>query len=275
MGKEWDTVPKRNIPLKLISKLLKKLIKRIHTRRPASINPTRQLRAYNRSSATTAAALNTCQDVTLMWLCSFIQRGLEEIIWIICRKQIACFASQALLHGWSAQSLQRGLGMRPRVAPLLGRLTYPAHDPGPHQGLVCWMGPWRALEIWPQSCRQWLQADVCVRHAGETGEDTLPRWGEDPEVKYAERGWAAWFPLCKTPLPLDGLGLFELSENNSYFILFSSQNRYLHRLELFFLVLTSKGDKSLHCSKDNPFNFAFNLNSPQCSEDWGIFSLGE
>lgn len=39
MWKEWDRRPKTNIPLKLISKLLKILIKRILTGRSASINP--------------------------------------------------------------------------------------------------------------------------------------------------------------------------------------------------------------------------------------------
>lgn len=52
------------------------------------------------------AALNTCQTVTLMWLYFSSRRGLEEIIWIICRKQISCFATPALVHGWCALSLK-------------------------------------------------------------------------------------------------------------------------------------------------------------------------
>lgn len=101
MWKEWDMMPNRNFPLKLISQLLKILIKRMHTGRAASINPVPHLYANNGSQAMTTAALNTCQKVTLMWLCFLSRRGLEDIIWIICREQISCFAAQASVHGWT------------------------------------------------------------------------------------------------------------------------------------------------------------------------------
>lgn len=97
MWKEWDTMPKRNTPLKLISKLLKKLIERLHTSRAASNNPIQLLCAY--SQARTTPALNTCQNGTLMWLCFLPRRGLGEIIWITCREQISCFVTQAWVHG--------------------------------------------------------------------------------------------------------------------------------------------------------------------------------
>lgn len=50
MWKEWDTMPKRNIPLKLIRKILKILIKRIYKGRPVSIDPNQRLCANHKSS---------------------------------------------------------------------------------------------------------------------------------------------------------------------------------------------------------------------------------
>ena len=120
-------MPKRNTPLKLISKLLKKLIERLHTSRAASNNPIQLLCAY--SQARTTPALNTCQNVTLMWLCFLPRRGLGEIIWIICREQISCFVTQAWVHGQSAQSLNSGLGMKPQMGLLSRETNLPVSQP--------------------------------------------------------------------------------------------------------------------------------------------------
>lgn len=158
-------MPKRNIPLKLISKLLKKLIKRIHTSRPAPSNPIQQRCAYTRSQATTTAALNTCQNVTLMWLCFLSIRGLEEIIWIICRKQISRFATQGLVHGWSAQSLKCGLGKRPSKGSFSRETSLPAPQPWTTTEFMCWKGYLKSVENMSPQILQSMTSDKSLYEA--------------------------------------------------------------------------------------------------------------
>lgn len=69
---------------------------------------------------------------------------------------------------------------------------------------------------------------------------------ENPEVNYTDSGWVAQFSLCETLLPLDSLGLLELWNNSFHFLLFSSQNLYLHGQEPLFSVFISRADVSLH-----------------------------
>lgn len=102
--KEWDMMPKRNIPLKLISKLLKILIKRIHT---ADLHWSTQPNSSLHTTGAKPQALQLWTPARMSPSCgsvSLSRRGLEEIIWIICRKRISRFATQASVHGWSAQS---------------------------------------------------------------------------------------------------------------------------------------------------------------------------
>lgn len=124
--------PKRNIPLKLISKLLKIFIKRMHAGRyinhPCGTAPgLRQEPSHNHCS------LNTCQTVTLMWLCLLSRKGLQAIIWIICRKQISHFTTQISLHGWCA------LGTRPQT----GLFSRKANLPAPVSWATQEFGVWR------------------------------------------------------------------------------------------------------------------------------------
>lgn len=70
---------------------------------------------------------------------SLSRRGLEEIIRIICRKWISRFATQASVHGWSAQSFKCRLGTKPQIGSFSRETNLLA--PQPSTSLVhCCMG---------------------------------------------------------------------------------------------------------------------------------------
>lgn len=152
----------------------------------------------------------------------FLSRGLKEIIWIICRKRISHFAIQALAHGWSAPSFKRGPGMKAHMGSFSKETNLPALMALEYTSTLLRGAHEKHWKSEPKTLQR-LWTKVCVRHAsGEATEDTLSERGNNPEVKYMDRGWAARFPLYEVPLPLDSLGLLELSENNAfYFLLFS------------------------------------------------------
>lgn len=126
MQKEWDIVPKRNIPLKLISELLKILIKRVIQ------GDLRRSSQSNSSVHTTGAKPQPLQlwiPARMSPLCGSVflsTRGLKEIIWIICSKRISHFATQARVHGWSAQSFKCGPGMKSHVSSFSKETNLPA-----------------------------------------------------------------------------------------------------------------------------------------------------
>lgn len=92
---------------------------------------------YDRSQATTTAALTSCQAVTLMWFCLLSRRGLQEIIWIICRKQISHFTTQAPAYGCSALSFKHRLGLGPQRGCFSSEVSLPAPLPYTTPEVVC------------------------------------------------------------------------------------------------------------------------------------------